>query len=981
MADEPAENAPESDSGEGQQSVLLKIARAAFIILFFQVFWKLGGFLLNVLVSSFWGPSVEADAYLFVSDNVIFLLQTLSLKIAIPVLVPLFKQQKENLGEEKAWDFLNTVVNLVLIVQGLVMVAGMVYASDFIAAAGAGFNKETERLATIMMRWSMPGVFMISFATITYAILNSYNEFGHASAGDAAQKILWVATFFVLGALCKFLGKPVSIGVMILSFLVGAAGNLVAHMIGLKQRMHFHKFSTGMLSKQRSIKETCILAGFGLVLVGLGALLVQGGASQAAVQSICATVAIGYLLLLWWRAKQAGTVMAKFAALLVPLLIGILFAKYRDMFTNYFATFTGKGVYSDLRLARKIGELPNTLIAQAVGIAILPYLSELALGKKWGDFETVLTKTLKIMFMIFIPLTVATVILRESLIDLLLNRGDWDVWHVEHAGQALGLYILALLFFAVENPLQQSFFSMQRMWIPTFLGIVATVFHLLFLFLGIKVWGLDIFVMVALVYPAARIFKGVILVLAMRAIVPILPFRSTAIFAAKVSVACAAGGGAMWFVHTLVQDKLSVDKYRAREVMVDTFNVEARDWNSQNLVEFEIVREPDAPGKNCLTGKYENSSRRRTAIRRDVADLDLSTGREVELRLRCSMPRKFAIALESGDEMYRAAEVKTAADTWQVVKFKTAEVPDSGSWSMLQLWDDTGDAEKSVIQVWMDDLKIDGLLVDDFEPSSEGWRGRGVLQVADLDAAEIIEQLKAWKLPKFQAQRLASSFPMRARQQLEIVDWMSRHAPEKLGEPAKYLIEAIEKDHDAPKGFGNKPDKSVEYCLHPIPKEGAPMVLYRDLKPYRLSGMEQFKFKLRSEKPCELTFNLVTPGTTASAVVEIAESSSRKSYRLSISDFKTESSLALSDVTQIRIDENSDSISGKLWLDNVSFYRPVRRIKFELYKIIHCLIPSLVAAVVFAGLIWVLKVEEASEVVTWLREEGVAKIRKKLGKG
>jgi hypothetical protein len=486
--------------------------------------------------------------------------------------------------------------------------------------------------------------------------------------------------------------------------------------------------------------------------------------------------------------------------------------------------------------------------------------------------------------------------------------------------------------------------------------------------------------MVALVYPAARIFKGVILVLTMRAIVPILPFRSTAIFAVKVSIACAAGGGAMWFVHRVAQDKLGLDQYRAREVMVDTFNVEARDWNSQNLVEFEIVSDPDSPGKNCLTGKYENSSQRRAAIRRDVTDLNLSTGREVELRLRSSLPRKYAVALESRDEMLRAAVVETTADTWQAVKFKIDKVPESGSWDMLQVWDDTGDAEQSVIQFWVDELKIDGQVVDDFEPSSKGWSGRGVLQVTDLDAAEIVEQLKAWKLPRFQAQRLAGSFPKRARQQLEIVNWMSRHETEKLGDPAKYLIEAIEKDFDAPKGFGSKPDKKVEYCLQPIPKEGVPLVLYRDLKPYRLNGMEQFKFKMRSEKSCELTFNLITPGTTASAVVKIAESSSRKSYLLSISDFKNSSSLALSDITELRIDENNDSISGKLWLDNLSFYRPVRRIKFELFKLIHCLIPSLVATVLFAGLIWLLRVEEAREVVTWLREEGVAKIKKKLGK-
>jgi peptidoglycan biosynthesis protein MviN/MurJ (putative lipid II flippase) len=989
MADEPWDNLPTSgppaaETPPGEHGVLSKIARAAFTILFFQIFWKLAGFFLNVLIGSFWGPSVHADAFLFVSDNVIFLLQSFSLKVAIPVLVPVFKEQKDGLGEEKAWEFLNTVVNLILVVQAIVMVAGMIYASDFIAMAGSGFNRETEHLATLMMRWSMPGVFLISFATVTYAILNSYNEFGYAAAGDAVQKILWFVTFFVLGMLWSKLGGAgavVPLEIMIVSFLVGAAANILAHLVGLRQRLRFYRLGFPQLSGARALKEAGILLGFGIVLFAVGTTLAGRNTSQAVLQVACAAVVSAYLLLLWWRAKQLNTGMAKFAALCVPLLFGIFLAKYRDLFTSYFATFTGTGGFSDLRLARKIADLPNSLIAQAVGIAILPYLCELAQNRKWADFERVMTRTLKVMFMIFVPLSIAAVVLSDSLIDLLLNRGDWLSWDLRHAGHALALYILALLFFAIENPLSQSFFSMQRMWIPTIIGFVMTVFHLLFLFVGIKVFGLDIFVMVAWVYPLVRILKGIVLVVAMRTLVPILPLRSTGVFLAKMVVCCGIPGLLMWGSHQLVTAVVDVSPYRAREVMVDTFNVEAKDWNSENMVEFEIAPRPDDASSNCLKGRYVASPRRRAIIRRVMDGCNLAPRKKLGLEIRSKRPISLAAQLVSDQEALEPVQTfQLRPDEWQTITFEVARSPKTGSWNMLQVWDASETTNMAENQIWVDNLTLDQLVLDDFDPTAKGWSGRAEYQVVDLNQEEIVADLKSKGLSEDEARALAIRYPRRSRQQVQVVDWLQRHMPKELrGSPVDYLRKAIEEDRQPPEAFGSLPQVHVEYSLLTGRQGSSPLVVRRTLEAFRLAGQKELRFKAKSDVTARLRLTLIGPKASAAAEVEIKRNQTRKAYAVPLKSFKpTDGSFSLAEVTELRLEELDDTVSEGLWLDNIQFVRPVRRLPFEAFKLLHCLIPTIFGAGAFVLLLWALRVEEAGEVAAWLRETGMEKIRRKL---
>ena len=931
-----------------QPSIGHRIVRAMFVIIFFQFFWKFGGLIITLLVGSVFGASPESDAYFFVSETVVFLLQTLCLKIFIPVMVPIVKEQMEQEGEEAAWRFASTVLNLVIVVLAVVTVGGMLFAPQITGLIAEGFNERQAALTTRLMRFMFPGVFAICLATVTYAILNSYNVFGYAAAGDAVQKMLWAGVFFV--ASLTGLAMARMLDAMAVAFLLGAGATLLTHLLGLRRKLRFYRLGLPALAAARIVKEAGILVGHvaalaaGLwVIQSVRGSLPSAGAALALQQAVLVVVVVAYLLLLGWRTRERRTPMAKFASLMVPLLFGILFAKYRDVLTNLFASFTGTGVFSDLKYARKVGEAPNTLVIAALSVAILPHLCELATGKKWTEFGDVMTHTIRSVVLFFVPLAALTVVLRVPIIQLLFDRGNWSDYHLVHAGDALGLYILSLPFFALENPIQQSFFAMQRMWTPTLIGFAGTGFHILFLFVGIEWLGFGYFAVVALVYVAARAFKNVILVLVMRVHVRILPWRPTLWFLGKGLVVTAGIVAAAHFTYQPLRRALPLDPYRRREVMIDTFNVEPRGWESDNVDDFRIVSKTDAKdaallkgafgtadvvgGENALMARYRRSPRRFAGLRRDLSDFDLGAVDAIHLDVACADAAEVVLELfAAGGARFRLDTIPLAPGTRQHVALPLDGLDERGS--IVALWVlDASRADRVA-------AKATALVVDNLAFQ----RGQITRTIDGFEAAT-----DTWMVGL--AERPGGTWEPAAVQD----------TAERAREP--------------------------ELALH---LDGAQekRLVSRAISHYDLAGCDQLTLKARVQQACEVEFVLVHPSNAqdnVSVSVPFSASDRRRLYTVALPKLHPDSTASLMFLVPKGVD---------FWLDNVAFVRKPRgpRVRglslgYEALKSLHVAVPSLAALVVFVVLSFGLRIEEARNAWQWVREQGVQKLRAKLGRG
>lgn len=555
--------------GEQQGAVLRRavgsrIVRGAMVVVFYWLFWKLGGFLINLLVARYFGKGPVTDAFTAVYNNLVFLLFFSSvLKIVLPAFMPLFAEGLRK-DEAAAWRFANTVLNMLMIVSVVVGALTFVFARPIVATLLPRFAQEEQDIATTLLKWMAPGVLVLFFAIVAQAILNCYKVFSYPSAADATQKLVWAGAVFtaisVLGLTAEDQWAPNVIGA---GFLFGCLAQAVVLFAGLRKRLGRYRPAFTATNDRRLLMELFWLVAaagsFALWLCALEKLatlpedsLLHVSPENVGFLRLTGAIGVGclYALCLWVRARGRKGIMARFVLLAMPLVVGVLFGRYRDLTSSYFQSYTAEGDYSIIEWAKKIMNLPVVLVGYSLAVAMFPYLCDLAAGRAKDELGRVVGRTLKMIALFFVPLVIVTIVLAGPVMQLLWDRGDWKPDDTLKAGMALGILAASIFFLAVENVLMQSFFSLQRMVLPTALGIGFALFQTAILYVGVMWLGFDdplqAFILVCAAYTVARGLKNLCLYLCLRRRLPLMSWREGVVFLAKLLMICAVMGGAVW---------------------------------------------------------------------------------------------------------------------------------------------------------------------------------------------------------------------------------------------------------------------------------------------------------------------------------------------------------------------------------------------------------------------------------------------------
>ena len=644
-----------------QASAGKKIVKAVVVLAFFGLFWKFGGFLLGVLMGNLYPPGMPAaDAYTQVYKYIIFtFIYSSALKVLLPAFLPIFIERMKQEGEAKAWQFAYSIFNVTLLVAVIGSAIGIVAAPRIIEVLVPGFDLQTKALAVDLLRIMLPGTVGMLLSMVMMSILNSYKVFGYPAAGDAAQKLVWAVALSAGAKVLKLDARIIAYGLLagcVVQFAVVAAG--------LRKKREFYRPLISEPGPKRLAAELTIAAAFLLAFLAVCGIVERVSwpalaekqieqARSAIVMTSALVLACVYSGLLWVRARRKTTHIARFAALAAPLLIGVAFARYRDATTAFFQSYTLEGVFADIEWGKNVANLPLVLVAYGLSIAMFPHLCEYASSKDLKAFGDLVTRALRIIAIFFIPLTVIIILLDREIIALIYDRGNWPSHHLAYAGTAMSLFVFGLFFYAIENVLMNSFFSVQRMWMPTALGIVASVLQVAFLHLAIRVLGFDrqgeIFIAVSVAYPLTRMFKNIALLLVLRLHVPMLPLRQTLSFAGRMAAVCIVFGLVVEGSSCCSNRLLPVEAHRRMDVIIDTFNAENTEWTSRYADELAVKQWP-ATASPALCVRYRPMKRRDIIVERefgkfrldDVTQLSFSCGSDSAQK-----PQEFRVLLET----------------------------------------------------------------------------------------------------------------------------------------------------------------------------------------------------------------------------------------------------------------------------------------------------------------------------------------------
>jgi len=192
--------------------------------------------------------------------------------------------------------------------------------------------------------------------------------------------------------------------------------------------------------------------------------------------------------------------------LAAPLLAALFLSLFvAPLVENAFASRVGVGGVSALAYARKIAETLTTILPYTLGLVLLPFSAEMAARQDSEALARMLSGAVRGLTLIFLPVTVGLLVLREPFVRLLFERGAFSAASTQLTAGPLFFYALALLPFALEVIVIQFFFARQDTLTPVLADVGAFVLNLVLIPLLMAGLGLGGIALAAAIAKAVKV--------------------------------------------------------------------------------------------------------------------------------------------------------------------------------------------------------------------------------------------------------------------------------------------------------------------------------------------------------------------------------------------------------------------------------------------------------------------------------------------
>jgi putative peptidoglycan lipid II flippase len=193
--------------------------------------------------------------------------------------------------------------------------------------------------------------------------------------------------------------------------------------------------------------------------------------------------------------------------LYAPVAAGLLVSTIGVFIDRRLASQTGEGSLAAMRFATTIIQFPIGLVAVALSSAILPTLSRQATedeGRRTkdilspvarppssvNDFKATLALGIKLAMMAMIPAMVGMIVLREPLVRVLFERGNFSGDDSVRTALAFLAYAPQLPFVALDQLLLAAFYARKNTLIPNLVAVASLGCYLVVALSLVNPWGM-----------------------------------------------------------------------------------------------------------------------------------------------------------------------------------------------------------------------------------------------------------------------------------------------------------------------------------------------------------------------------------------------------------------------------------------------------------------------------------------------------------
>jgi len=165
--------------------------------------------------------------------------------------------------------------------------------------------------------------------------------------------------------------------------------------------------------------------------------------------------------------------------LLVPATLALSVSQINIIVSSILASFLPQGSITYLFYSMRLIQFPIGIFGVAMGMAILPTLSEHAVK---GDFERLredFSFALRLLFFIAVPSMAGLIALREPIVNLLFQRGQFDYTATARTAEALLFYSIGIWSIVGVRVITATFYSMQDTKTPVRIAMIGLASNLL----------------------------------------------------------------------------------------------------------------------------------------------------------------------------------------------------------------------------------------------------------------------------------------------------------------------------------------------------------------------------------------------------------------------------------------------------------------------------------------------------------------------
>ena len=376
--------------------------------------------------------------------------------------VPTFTRHVAEAGRESAWRLGNNVINALIVVTGVIVLLGILFATPIVTALAGDYAlvtlpDGTNKLAltVTLARIMLPTLMLIAVAAAVMGMLNATRHFFVPALSPAMFNVVTI--------------------VMALALIPASASLGIQHPI--------------------------VIIAIATVLGGVAQLLLQWPTLRRE--------GFAYRPTLDWRHPGLRQVLL----LMGPGTVGLAATQLNVAVNLFLATGEGTGAVSWLEYAFRIMYLPIGLFGVSIATAVLPAVSRHVVDRDMVASRNTIAEGLSLMLMMNIPATVGLMVLGVPIVRVIFERGEFSSADTFATALALRYYAVGLIAYSVVRIASPTFYALGKNRIPVIVSMLTVVVNATLNVILVRVMGYS---GLALGTSLAAIFNALVLLIVLR---------------------------------------------------------------------------------------------------------------------------------------------------------------------------------------------------------------------------------------------------------------------------------------------------------------------------------------------------------------------------------------------------------------------------------------------------------------------------------